>query len=85
METTLSSKGQIVLPKSARQKLGVRPGTKFACRVAGQSIVLTPTIVFRAKPRLVRDGATRLMITQGPVDAPVVTSGQVRAALADFP
>lgn len=85
METTLSSKGQIVLPQRVRRKLALRPGTKFACRLASGSIVLTPKTSRLGKARLVRDAATRLIITQGPPGGPVVTSEQVRAALADFP
>jgi len=85
METTLSSKGQIVLPRAARHKLALRAGAKFACRIAGGSIVLTPKTVPLVRPRIVRDIATGLMITRGPSNGPSVTSEQVRAALADFP
>jgi len=81
METTLSSKGQIVLPQRVRRKLALRPGTKFACRLASGSIVLTPKTSPLGKIRLARDAATGLMVTQGPPDGPVVTS----AALAEFP
>ena len=85
METTLSTKGQIVLPHGARQKLALRPGTKFACRVANGSIVLTPKNPPAGRPRLVQDSATGLTITQGPANGPTVTSHDVRAILADFP
>jgi AbrB family looped-hinge helix DNA binding protein len=85
METTLSTKGQIVLPHGARQKLALRPGTKFACRVANGSIVLTPKTPPLARPRLVKDSATGLILTKGPEGGPTVTSHDVRAILADFP
>ncbi|HXB01748.1 MAG TPA: AbrB/MazE/SpoVT family DNA-binding domain-containing protein [Opitutaceae bacterium] len=85
METTLSTKGQVVLPRPARQKLHLRPGTKFACRLAGRSIILTPVAAPQAQPRIVRDRTTGLMVSRGPAEGPVVTSAQVRAALADFP
>jgi AbrB family looped-hinge helix DNA binding protein len=85
MDTTLSSKGQIVLPRAARHKLALRPGAKFACRVAGGSIVLTPKTAPLARPRIVRDAATGLLITRGPSRGPSVTSEQVLTALADFP
>jgi AbrB family looped-hinge helix DNA binding protein len=85
METTLSTKGQIVLPQGARRRLALRPGTKFACRVANGSIVLTPKTLPQGKPRLVRDRASGLTITQGPVNGPTITSEHVRAILADFP
>lgn len=85
METTLSTKGQIVLPQGARRRLALRPGTKFACRVAHGSIVLTPKTAPLARPRLVHDHATGLTITQGPANGLAVTSEHVRAVLADFP
>ena len=85
METTLSTKGQVVLPRAARQKLALPPGTRFACRVTAGSIVLTPKNHARGKPRLVRDPVTGLTITEGPAGFPPVTSEQVRAALAEYP
>jgi AbrB family looped-hinge helix DNA binding protein len=85
METTLSTKGQVVLPHRARQKLALRPGVRFVCRVSDGSIVLTPKTAPLAKPRLFRDATTGLTVTQGPANATPVTSEQVRAALADFP
>ena len=85
METTLSTKGQIVLPQGVRQKLALRPGTKFVCRVAKGAIVLTPKTRPQGRPRLVRDQATGLMITKGPANGPTVTSDEVRTILADFP
>jgi bifunctional DNA-binding transcriptional regulator/antitoxin component of YhaV-PrlF toxin-antitoxin module len=85
MTTTLSTKGQVVLPQGARQKLALQAGAKFFCRVSKGSIVLTPKTAPLGKPRLVRDRMTGLMITQSPAGRPMVTSDQVRAALADFP
>ncbi len=41
MTTTLSSKGQVVLPQAARRRLGLKPGVKLDCRVDGNEIVLT--------------------------------------------
>ncbi|MGA3007885.1 MAG: AbrB/MazE/SpoVT family DNA-binding domain-containing protein [Opitutaceae bacterium] len=85
MQTTLSSKGQVVLPQQARRKLGLRTGTRFACKVASGSIILTPETAQVGLPRLVRDAKTGLTITQAPAKAPQVTSADVHAALADFP
>jgi len=85
METTLSTKGQIVLPHAARRKLALRPGVKFACRVADGSIVLTPKSPPPGRSRLVRDPSTGLMITRGPANGAIITSEDVRAILADFP
>ena len=85
METTLSTKGQVVLPRAARQKLALHAGTKFACRIFAGTIILTPKTQARGQPRFVRDRVTGLTITESPPGFPSVTSEQVRAALADFP
>jgi AbrB family looped-hinge helix DNA binding protein len=85
MTTTLSSKGQVVLPASARKRLGLKPGSKFSCSVQGTQIVLTPTEKKRARSHFVRSKLTGMVVTQGPKGAPLVTSEQVRALLADFP
>ena len=82
METTVSTKGQVVLPQRARRRLGLRPGTKLECRIDGGSVVLTPKGLVPPKSRQVRDKVTGLIVTDG---GPKVSSDQVRAALADFP
>lgn len=85
METTLSTKGQIVLPRDIRERLGLRPGTKFAPRIVNGEIVLKPKTNQVGKPRLVRDPVTGLTVTQAPKNSAPVTSQAVRAILADFP
>ncbi len=84
MTTRVSTKGQVVLPKNARTRLRLQPGTKLICKVEGESIVLTPEHPVAGKQRLVRDPKTGLMITKSPSYLKV-TSEDVRAALADFP
>jgi len=84
MTATLSSKGQVVLPKQARLRLRLQPGTKFSCKVEGSSIVLTPERGSQERPKLVTDPKTGLRITQSPAGTKV-TSEDVRAAMADFP
>lgn len=41
-EATLSSKNQIVVPREAREALGVRPGDKLLVVVRGNSVVILP-------------------------------------------
>jgi AbrB family looped-hinge helix DNA binding protein len=84
MTTTLSSKGQVVLPKQARTRLQLRAGVKLACHVQGGSIVLTPEHPGLQPPKLVNHGASGLRITKSPAETKV-TSEDVRAALSDFP
>jgi len=84
--TTLSSKGQIVLPANARRRLGLKAAAKFTCHVRDGEIVLTPAgATATAKPRLVKSKLTGLIYSQAAADAPKVTSEQIRALLADFP
>lgn len=85
MTTTLSSKGQVVLPHAARQRLGLKAGTKFDCQVRGNEIILAPHAVRAAKLRSVRDPVTGMIVTRAPKGAAAVTGEQVRALLADFP
>ncbi len=84
MTTTLSSKGQVVLPKQARLRLRLRPGVKLMCEVRGDSLVLTPQHPARELPRLIQDSKSGLRITKSPRGTQV-TSQDVRAALLDFP
>jgi AbrB family looped-hinge helix DNA binding protein len=43
METVrLSSKGQLVIPKKVRERLGIAPGAVLDVRLDGQTLVLTP-------------------------------------------
>ncbi len=48
METTkLSSKGQLVLPKSVRNTRGWQPGTEFAIEEVADGVLLRPLKPFR--------------------------------------
>ena len=84
MTTTLSSKGQVVLPKQARLRLRLRPGAKLMCEVKGDSLVLTPEQPAAEPPRMIQDPKSGLRITKSPAGTQV-TSQDVRAALLDFP
>lgn len=41
-EATITSKGQITIPKKIRDRLGLTPGTKVAFLVRGKEVVLLP-------------------------------------------
>jgi len=69
METvTLSSKYQLVLPRGARERLGLRPGMKLTVLDKGRVIFLVPERPMRAyrglaqgtRVRLVREKKDRL-------------------------
>lgn len=84
MTTTLSSKGQIVLPRRVRSKLGLQPGTQFDVSTSGEKVVLVPRGP-RGKAKLVRNRKTGMPTLVPPRGTPPMTSEAVRAALADFP
>jgi AbrB family looped-hinge helix DNA binding protein len=39
-KTTISSKGQIAIPKRLRERLNLKPGTQLAIDIHGESLVL---------------------------------------------
>jgi AbrB family looped-hinge helix DNA binding protein len=85
MTTTLSSKGQVVLPKAARRRLGLLPGTRFNCRVQEGEIVLVPESRPATKARPGRNPITGLPVLVPPKGTPPLTSERVRDLLTDFP
>jgi AbrB family looped-hinge helix DNA binding protein len=50
--TTVSSKGQLVIPASIRESMGIEPGTRIAVRQEGARVILEPDTV-AAKLRLI--------------------------------
>ena len=84
MTVTLSSKGQVVLPKQVRTRLLLRPGARFACKIDGGSIILKLEPRSRERTKLILDPATGLRITKSPPEVKV-SNADVRAALANFP
>ena len=84
MTTTLSSKGQIVLPRRVRSQLGLQPGTRFDVTAHGRTVVLAPRLS-SGSAKLVRDRRTGLPTLVPPKGTPALTRAAVRDALADFP
>ena len=85
MTTMLSSKGQVVLPKGARHRLGLLPGARFTCRVREGEIVLTPEGSPPAKARMGRNPVSGLPVLVPRKGTPPLSSAHVRKLLADFP
>jgi AbrB family looped-hinge helix DNA binding protein len=58
MKTRVSEKGQITIPKSVREKLGIRPGTVLEVEAVGGKVVaaksepVDPDIRWRGRGRL---------------------------------
>jgi len=85
MRTTVSTKGQVVVPSRIRHKLRLQPGDSLEARVEGKHIVLTPRKARPRSARIIRDPVTGWpVLTAGP-KAPELTSAEVRELLADFP
>jgi AbrB family looped-hinge helix DNA binding protein len=85
METKISTKGQVVLPRPVREKLGLRPGDALDVKMDGDAIVLRPRRKKRRKAKIIIDPRTGLaVLTAGP-GAPVLTHKQVKEMLSDFP
>lgn len=85
MTTTLSTKGQVVLPNATRRKLGLHAGMRFECKVRNGAIVLTPEARPLVRPKLGRNPRTGLPVLMAPKDTRPLTSARVRDLLADFP
>ena len=85
MKTKLSTKGQVVLPVRIRRELGLRTGDPLDTEVQGGRIVLTPRRPRSRKVRIVVDPVTGLPVLSAGLDAPPLSSKQVREILAEFP
>jgi len=49
MKTTLTSKGQLTLPKKVREALGLKPGDELLVKVEDDRITLIPRRRYRAE------------------------------------
>ena len=85
IKTTLSSKGQVVLPRLVRNRLHLAPGTRLMCEVRGDSVVLTPEHPVRHERTHATDPSTGLRVTQASPGMEPVTSEMVKALLEDYP
>jgi len=52
--TTVSTKGQLVIPAAIREQLGILPGTRVAVRVEGTQVILEPDTL-AAKLRRIKE------------------------------
>jgi len=51
--TTVSSKGQLVIPAQIREAMGIEPGTRVAIRQEGDRVILEPQTL-AARLRLIK-------------------------------
>jgi AbrB family looped-hinge helix DNA binding protein len=79
--TTLSSRGQLVIPMAFRRALRLKPGDRLRVSVQGGRLVLEPE---HAQPaHLVKERGRRVLVA--PRGAPTMTTEEVKKLLADFP
>ena len=52
--TTVSSKGQMVIPAAIREAMGIEPGTRVAVRQEGARLILEP-VTLVAKLRILKE------------------------------
>ncbi len=83
--TTLSSKGQVVLPRLVRNKLHLMPGAKLLCEIQGDSVILTPEQPRRFVREYVTDPHAGLRVTKALEDGEPVTTETIRALLEEYP
>lgn len=79
--STLSSKGQLVIPSQFRQALHLQPGDRFNLTLEGKRLILEPERTRQA--RLVQRPGRKVLVA--PAGAPKMTTAAIKAALSDFP
>jgi AbrB family looped-hinge helix DNA binding protein len=85
MQTTVSTKGQVVLPGPIRRRLDIRAGDPLDANIEDGRIVLTPRRKRARRVKLVRDPITGLPVLSAGAEAPALSSREVEEILASFP
>ena len=85
MQTTVSTKGQVVLPGPLRRRLDIRAGDPLDAEIEDGRIVLTPRRKPRSRAKIVIDQATGLPALSAGAMAPVLSTKEVDEILANFP
>jgi len=89
MTTTVSSKGQVVLPAALRRKLALKAGDALQIRLESadgeQRIVIQRKPGKRFRMRIIKDPITGWPVMKGPSGTPKLTSAMVKEMLVDFP
>jgi AbrB family looped-hinge helix DNA binding protein len=85
METTVSTKGQVVLPGPLRRRLDIRAGDPLDANIEEGRIVLTPRKKRGRRVKIVKDPITGLPVLSAGANAPTLTSKEVEEILSNFP
>jgi AbrB family looped-hinge helix DNA binding protein len=81
MQTTVSTKGGVALPRSLRRRLDIRAGDPLDANIEDGRIVLTPRRKRGRRVRIVKDPITGLPVLSAGENAAVLTSKQVEEIL----
>ena len=79
MNTTLSSKGQIVIPLEIRRKLGLPEGAVISCEIADGKIILDPN-PHKTEAALVEEDGRPVLVA--PPGAPKMTPELVKELMS---
>ena len=85
MQTTVSTKGQVVLPGPLRRRLDIRAGDPLDANIEDGRIVLTPRRKRGRQVKIIRDPITGLAVLSAGANAPTLTSKEVEEILSNFP
>ena len=87
METTVTEKGEIIVPVLLSRRLGMKPGDRLNADIKDQNIILSPYAEKKKvrKAQIITDPITGLPVIDVGEDAPILTNEMVREMLADFP
>jgi bifunctional DNA-binding transcriptional regulator/antitoxin component of YhaV-PrlF toxin-antitoxin module len=85
MELLASETGEIVIPGSLGQQLGIRGGDRIDASVEAGRIVITQPSIRRPGAGMIIDPRTGIPVLTGGEGAPQLTSEMVAEMLADFP
>ena len=85
MQTTVSTKGQVVLPGPLRRRLDIRAGDSLDADIEDGRIVLTPRRKRPQRVKIVTDRTTGLPVLSAGSTALVLSSKEVDEILANFP
>jgi hypothetical protein len=85
MQMRISENGDLVLPGSLVEQLGMRPGDPIDATFEGGRAVLAPPHTRRRGAGIITDPATGWPVLTGGDGAPQLTSEMVAELLVDFP
>jgi AbrB family looped-hinge helix DNA binding protein len=81
MTTTLSSKGQVVIPLEIRSRLGLPTGALINCDLEDGRIILTP-VVQSSHARVITEH--NYIALDAPDGAPIMTPKRVKEILSEL-